>query len=100
MGHIKSTNLVILNNRQDRAQELSPVIPFTDFETIRVGDKVDFSKLVCAEDVELFATVSGDQNPLHTSEEFASRTRFGRRVVHGMLLGSYVSALVGLHCPG
>ena len=45
-------------------------------------------------------TLSGDRNPLHMDESFALRTRFQRRVVHGMLLASYVSTLVGMHCPG
>ena len=62
--------------------------------------KSKFSKVIAAEDVEAFAKLSGDRNPLHMDENFASRTHFQRRVVHGMLVANYVSALVGMSCPG
>jgi 3-oxoacyl-[acyl-carrier protein] reductase len=73
---------------------------FADFEKIQPGDEAHCHKTISAEDVEAFARLSGDTNPLHTDEDFALRTYFQRRVVHGMLLASYVSALVGTHCPG
>ena len=73
---------------------------FSNFETIQEGDEAEFYKTITAEDVEDFARLSGDRNPLHMDEQFAGRTRFQRRVVHGMLLASYVSTLVGMHCPG
>ncbi|MCU1241125.1 MAG: MaoC domain protein dehydratase [Candidatus Acidoferrum typicum] len=73
---------------------------FADFAKIQPGSETSFSKTITAEDVESFARLSGDRNPLHMNDEFAARTHFQRRVVHGMLLASYVSALVGMHCPG
>jgi 3-oxoacyl-[acyl-carrier protein] reductase len=75
-------------------------VPFSDFERIQPGDEVHFFRTITEEDLEAFARLSGDRNPLHMSEEFAARTHFRRRVVHGMLLASYVSSLVGMHCPG
>lgn len=77
-----------------------PLIQFADFEKVQPGDEAQFYKTITASDVDDFARFSGDRNPLHMDESFALRTRFQRRVVHGMLLASYVSALVGMHCPG
>ena len=76
------------------------MIHFADFEKIQPGDEANCHKTISAEDLENFARLSGDTNPLHMDENFAVRTHFQRRVVHGMLLASYVSALVGMHCPG
>jgi len=59
---------------------------------VAVGDVVRFSKPVTERDLELFAEVSGDKNPLHLDEEFAERTQFGRRIVHGALASSVISA--------
>jgi 3-oxoacyl-[acyl-carrier protein] reductase len=73
---------------------------FADFSKIKVGDEVQFAKTITAEDVESFAKLSGDRNPLHMDEKFAARTHFQRRVVHGMLVANYVSTLVGMRCPG
>lgn len=59
---------------------------------ISVGDVVRFSKPITERDLELFARISGDQNPLHVDEAFAERTRFKRRIVHGALASSVISA--------
>jgi 3-oxoacyl-[acyl-carrier protein] reductase len=82
------------------ATALEPLIQFADFEKVQPGDEAQFYKTITASDVDDFARFSGDRNPLHMDESFALRTHFQRRVVHGMLLASYVSALVGMHCPG
>ena len=47
-----------------------------------------------------FAKISGDFNPLHMDEQYAKKTKFGKRVCHGMLLGSFFSRLVGMYLPG
>ena len=49
---------------------------------------------------EKFADVSGDKNHIHLDEDFAEQTRFGKRIVHGMLIGSYFSAIIGNDFPG
>ena len=53
-----------------------------------------------AEDVEAFARVTGDANPVHLDEAYAAKSRFGRRIAHGMLAVSYISALLGTEFPG
>ena len=50
---------------------------------IKVGDTAQRSMLVTDEQIDLFARLSGDRNPLHFDEDFARKTKFGRRVVHG-----------------
>ncbi len=73
---------------------------FRKFEgEIRPGYKFEYTKSIHEIDVELFGLVSGDLNPVHFDEEFASKTRFGGRVVHGMLTTSFVSAAVA-RLPG
>ena len=62
---------------------------------LKLGDKFSTSRLVTDELVRKFAEVSGDYNPIHLDEEFASKTRFGRRIAHGMLSGAFISAVLG-----
>lgn len=71
-----------------------------DLRSIQVGEERRFSKKITAEDVRAFAELTGDHNPLHMDADFASSTSFQRRVVHGMLVASYVSTMVGMHLPG
>ena len=80
--------------------EAPAVSEFADFGRIKPGDVFDFTKTITAEDVEAFAKLSGDRNPLHMDDKFAARTHFQRRVVHGMLVANYVSTLIGMRCPG
>jgi acyl dehydratase len=49
---------------------------------------------------EEFAKLTGDYSPLHMEDEYARSTNFGRRICHGMLVGSFFSRLVGMHLPG
>jgi acyl dehydratase len=51
-------------------------------------------------DFDAFARISGDDNPIHVSPEFAARTRFGRTVAHGMMLYSVLWTLMRRHRPG
>ncbi|WP_367362684.1 MaoC family dehydratase [Mesotoga sp.] len=50
--------------------------------------------------VDSFAELTGDKNPVHTDEEFAKNTRFGRRIAHGMLSVGIISAILGNDFPG
>ena len=59
-----------------------------------------FSKTVKNEDVIGFAELSGDHNPIHLSDHFARKTRFGGRIVHGLYTASLISALIGMRLPG
>ncbi|MBI3639009.1 MAG: MaoC family dehydratase [Thaumarchaeota archaeon] len=69
-------------------------------EEIEVGQKRKFSVKITESLVNKFAKISGDYNPLHVDEQYAKSTKFGKRVCHGMLLGSFFSKMVGMHLPG
>ena len=62
---------------------------------IKIGDKFSKERKVTDELIRAFAEVSGDYNPIHLDEEFAAKTRFGRRIAHGMLSGAFISAVLG-----
>lgn len=70
------------------------------FDKITPGERFSFKRIITASDLEKFAELSGDFNPLHMDEDFASKTRFKKRVVHGMLLGAFISRLIGMHMVG
>jgi len=63
--------------------------------TLKVGDTFSISKEVTDEVIRKFADVSGDHNPIHLDEEFAKTTMFGKRIAHGMLGASFISAVLG-----
>jgi 3-hydroxybutyryl-CoA dehydratase len=67
---------------------------------IKPGDTASLSKTVTDHDLRAFAEVSGDHNPLHLDEQFAQQTRFGRRIAHGMLGASLISAVIANELPG
>ncbi len=66
----------------------------------RVGDAAEMTKVFTEEDVFLFAGITGDRNPVHISKEYAAATRFGERIVHGILTAGLVSAVIGMKLPG
>ena len=70
------------------------------FASLEIGEESSLERTISPEDVDAFAKISGDHSPLHIDEAYARSTEFGARVVHGMLLGSYVSALIGMQLPG
>jgi 3-hydroxybutyryl-CoA dehydratase len=69
-------------------------------EELTVGQSAMFGKTVTEADIMAFAGVSGDTNPIHLHEGFAKTTRFGQRIAHGMLSGSFISTVVGTKLPG
>ena len=69
-------------------------------EDIKVGQKVKFFKTFRQEDVEKFSEISGDNNPVHLDVNYASKTIFKKRVVHGFLTASLISAAIGTKLPG
>lgn len=68
-------------------------------DKIEVGDYVLFTKQIQEDDVQQFARSSGDTNPLHLDNQFASNTRFGQRIVHGTLVSGVISAALA-RLPG
>jgi acyl dehydratase len=69
-------------------------------EDFVAGQRASFRKTFTDEDLQRFIAITGDTNPLHVDDAFASRTPFGRRVVHGMLAASLFSTMVGMRLPG
>ena len=70
------------------------------FEDLSVGMTHQTEHVITEKDIELFAEVSGDRNPLHMDEEFAKQTPFGQRIAHGALTASYISGILGNDLPG
>ena len=64
------------------------------------GQHASFTKTFTDDDVRRFIEITGDVNPLHVDQAFAASTRFGRRVIHGMLTASILSTMVGMLIPG
>ena len=69
-------------------------------EDLKVGQAAMFGRTVTDADILAFAGVSGDTNPIHLHDGFARTTRFGQRIAHGMLSGSFISAVIGTKLPG
>ena len=70
------------------------------FDEIEIGLSVEFLVTISKSMVDDFAKVSGDYSPIHMDDEYAKTTSFGKRVVHGMLLGSFLSRVGGMYLPG
>ncbi|MBS7700951.1 MULTISPECIES: bifunctional enoyl-CoA hydratase/phosphate acetyltransferase [unclassified Chelatococcus] len=70
------------------------------FDELALGESASLTRTVGRDDIDLFATVSGDVNPAHLDTAFAASDRFGHIVVHGMWTGALVSALLGTKLPG
>src|SRR6476619_4587932 len=70
------------------------------FEDLHVGMRESLMKTVMDSDVVGFARLSGDDNPLHLCEVYASETRFGQRIAHGLYTASLISAVLGTRLPG
>lgn len=67
---------------------------------MKVGDSAEIMKTIEQSDIDAFADVTGDHNPVHVDEEFAKTTRFGQRIAHGMLTASLISAVLANKLPG
>lgn len=67
---------------------------------IKVGDTAQITQQIKDTDVQVFADVTGDHNPLHLDMGYAKNTIFGRRIVHGMLVASMISNVIGNKLPG
>ena len=67
---------------------------------MKPGDSAEITKIIEQADVDAFADLTGDHNPVHVDEEFAKTTRFGRRIAHGMLTASLISSVLANKLPG
>jgi 3-hydroxybutyryl-CoA dehydratase len=69
-------------------------------EDIEIGMTRSLRKVITDRDIEMFAEVSTDRNPVHLDEDYAQDTIFGGRIAHGMLTAGLVSAVIGEQLPG
>jgi len=70
------------------------------YNDISIGRQESFIIKITESMVEKFSNLSGDLNPLHMDNEFAESSSFKKRIVHGMLLASFFSQLIGMKLPG
>ena len=70
------------------------------YNEISIGRQESFTIKITESMVEKFSNLSGDLNPLHMDNEFAESSLFKKRIVHGMLLSSFFSRLIGMKLPG
>lgn len=70
------------------------------FEDLELGMEASFAKTVTEADIQAFADVTGDRNPVHLDEVYAGKTMFKGRIAHGMLTAGLISAVFGMELPG
>jgi 3-hydroxybutyryl-CoA dehydratase len=70
------------------------------YADIKVGDVAELSMDVTEELVRNFAALSGDYNPVHLDENYASASIFGHRVAHGVISAALISTILGTCLPG
>jgi 3-hydroxybutyryl-CoA dehydratase len=68
--------------------------------SIQTGDTASFSRTVSESDINQFAGITGDFNPIHIDDVYASNSRFGKRIAHGMLSSSFICTVLGTQLPG
>ena len=69
-------------------------------DNLHIGQKIEFTEVISESMVEKFAKLSGDYNPHHMDKSYAEKTKFKKRICHGMLLASLFSRLTGMYLPG
>jgi 3-hydroxybutyryl-CoA dehydratase len=75
-------------------------LPGLCLEDLSVGQSASRTRTVTEADIEAFAAVTGDHNPVHMDEAYAATTPFKGRIAHGMLSAGYISAVLGVDLPG
>ena len=74
----------------------TPTLPQRTLSATRVGEKAAFTRTLTEADAALFIGVTWDVNPYHTDDSYVAQTRFGRRIVPGLLTASLLTHLGGL----
>ncbi|WP_263262905.1 MaoC family dehydratase [Pseudomonas sp. RIT-PI-S] len=72
----------------------------TPYEALEVGQTASYTRTVEERDIQLFASLSGDRNPVHLDADYAARSLFKERIAHGMFSGALISAAVACELPG
>ena len=71
-----------------------------EINEIEIGMSESYSQTISESDVKAYAGISGDRNPVHMDEEYAEKSRYKKRIAHGMISSSLFSALFGTKLPG
>lgn len=80
--------------------KMTEEIKLANYDEINVGDSASISKTISSQDVYDFADLVMDHNPLHVNEDFAKKSQFGQRLVHGAFSSCLISAVLGMKLPG
>jgi 3-hydroxybutyryl-CoA dehydratase len=88
------------NTHLAESEEKGETSVSVSIDQIKVGDRTFLRRKLTEQDIDQFASLTGDLSPLHMDNQYASSTPYGRRLVHGMFLASLVSCLVGMHLFG
>ena len=70
------------------------------YDEMSIGTSASYTRTITQKDIELFAAVSGDFNPVHLDPAFAETTMFKGVISHGMLPSSFISTVLGTQLPG
>lgn len=68
-------------------------------DDLHIGQMAERRHVVTDEDIHAFARLTGDYSPLHVDDAFARRSRFGRRLAHGLLTSSFITGIIGMDLP-
>ena len=71
-----------------------------EIKDIKIGMEASYSQTITDADIKAFSGMSGDKNPIHMDDEYASKSRYKKRIAHGLISASYFSALFGTKLPG
>jgi|CoawatStandDraft_6_1074263.scaffolds.fasta_scaffold21983_1 3-hydroxybutyryl-CoA dehydratase len=69
-------------------------------EDLSIGMVSSYKKTITAKDIEAFAEVTGDSNPVHLDADYAATTPFKARIAHGMMSAGLISTVLGTQLPG
>lgn len=69
-------------------------------DEIKIGMEASCSKVISNSDVVSFSDISGDKNPIHLDNEYASKSRYKKRIAHGLISAGLFSRLFGTELPG
>ncbi len=89
-----------VDDREAHAPPQKGHYPAYAFEDLVVGMEASYARKVTAEDIVLFADVTGDRNPVHLDAAYAAGTIFKAPIAHGMLTAGYISTVFGMDLPG
>lgn len=84
----------------DDVRQVSKELDGYYLEDLTVGMNAAYAKTITDADIVLYAGISGDTNPVHLNQEYASGTMFQGRIAHGMLTAGFISAVLGTKLPG